>query len=469
MSSETPRRHSANPAQTLSEAARQLDLAPLTASDPLYTPLDLGRGTKELSKMERFLRNAAENPDGFAKCAFVGGRGAGKSTFLFHLEERLRSEKVFTPVHVTLDPSLEADCDYTDLFLWMVDEIARQFADAGHPVDEAKLSDFAEWFAEKTNWTREDWNKEIGLETEAKAEGGAGLPGIFSLKLLARLKSRIVGSHQDRIEIRRHVQRYASELLEKMNDFLDHARKVLSKKGHPARLLIVQDNLDRMKSSEARRFFETGTDMLLGIRADIIYTAPLALNLAPLNLGQSFHVFTMPNVKVRLKEGKPYKPGLDALVELIRKRLSIDLLFANGKVPSYLAEKSGGSLRDLIRLLGDAALTAQVDGKERIDMESAKAAVRKISVGFIQMLRPGSTYYPILAEVHHRKTDFAIAGGEATPEKVASARAFFAELINNGTVLEYNGEDSWYDVHPALCDTEGFKDALAKIHGPTGT
>jgi hypothetical protein len=363
-----------------------------------------------------------------------------------------------------LDKSLEADCDYSDLFLWMVDEIARQFKERGHPVDDAALAKVTEWFAEKAYTQTSEWMKEIGLTAEAQASSRAGIPGIFSFKLLARLKSMIVGSEKSRREIRQKVQNYASELRERMNEFLDGARVVLRKAGKPDRLLIVQDNLDRLRPREmAQRFFDNGAEMLLDIRADVIYTAPLALNLAPLNISRVFpHVFTMPNVKVRTIKEELHKPGIDGLIELVGKRLALGAIFENGEVPRYIVELSGGSVRDLIRLLDDAQLLAQVDEKTRIDMASARAAVRKLAVTFTRLLIPGSVYYPILAEIHRTKQEFRIAEGEATRERAAAARDFFADLIGMGSVLEYNGAESWYDVHPALLETEEFKHALAR-------
>lgn len=453
-----------SPAQNLGESAQQLQLEPLGPNDPRYTQLGPARGTKELTALETFLRSSARIPLAFAKCAFIGNRGSGKSTYLLHLEKQLEIEGVFTPVHIELDPSLEADCDYTDLFLWMVDEIARLFQERGHPVDERALSQVTDWFAERTKTTTTDLKKEVGFTAEAEASSGAGIPVIFSFKLLARLKSMVVGSETSRKEIRQKLQNYGTELRERMNEFLDHAREVLKEAGKPDRLLIVQDNLDRIRSREAaQRLFDTGGDMLMDIRADVIYTAPLVLNLAPLDISRTVsHVFTMPNVKVRQINGKPYLPGIEGLIQLVGRRLSLDLVFENQKVVRYLAEKSGGSVRDLIRLLDGAQLGAQVDGKQRVDMASAKAAVRKMVVNFTRLLTPSSVYYPILVEVHRTKHEFKLAEGEATTERVMSARAFFAELIGNGSVLEYNGDDSWYDVHPAVCETQQFKDAFVK-------
>lgn len=452
------------PARTLEEASQQLMLFELGPDDPRYTRLDEGRATKELTKLELFLRNAARTPSAYAKCAFVGSRGTGKSTYLLHLERELERSGDFTPVHIHLDGSLETDCHYSDLFLWMADEIARQFSERNHPLDDPVLADVAWWFADKTVSTVEELKKEVGLSAEAEASSRTGIPGIFSLKLLARLKSMIIGSENSRKEIRDKVQNYATELLERMNALLDHARDVLKRAGKPDRLLIVQDNLDRIRPREkAWQLFEGGGEMLMALRVDAIYTAPLVMSLAPLDIGPIFgKVFTMPNVKVRKKDGKPHKAGIDGLVELVGKRLSLKEGFQSINVARHLAEMSGGSVRELLRLVSEAQLEAQVSGKSQVDMKSARAAVVKKALNFARLLMPMSVYYPILAKVHLTKTEYQLSDIDATTERVASARAFFAELIGNEAVLEYNGDDSWYDVHPALRETAPFKDALDK-------
>ncbi|MBL9155075.1 MAG: hypothetical protein JNK37_21515 [Verrucomicrobiales bacterium] len=459
---------SRDPAQSLAESATRLDPRPLGPDDPRYVPLGDGRGTQELVELEAILRNAARVPKAYAKCAFVGARGSGKSTYLLHLEKELQDEGLFTPIHIYLDASLESDCDYSDIYLWIGDQIAQAFQEADHPLDDDVLSRFTLWFADKAFTDASEWKKEIGLEASVEASARTGLPGIFSLKLLARLKSMIVGSETSRREIRRHVQNYATELRDLMDALLDHAREVLKKAGKPERLLIVQDNLDRITPREkAQHLFYSGGDMLVSIRADIIFTAPVAMNLAPIDIGRTFpHVITMPNVKVRLRNGDLHPAGIDSLVRLIDRRISIDLVFESPEVARYLAEKSGGSVRDLIRLLDSAQLKAQVAQKERVDQESAAEAVRKLSINFSRLLFPESVYFPILVEVHQTKTRHAQPETEATREAVQAAREFFAELMGNGSVLEYNGDDSWYDVHPAVCDTDKFKDALATATGP---
>ena len=205
----------------------------LAPDSSLYADLGGARATKALTKLEMFLRRATRVPNAFAKAAFVGNRGSGKSTYLLHLEAQLEREGLFAPLHISLDPSLKGDCTCSDLFLWMVDAIAEEFKQRGHPVDDAELSKVTVWFAETTIEKITDWKKEIGLEAQAEASGGGGIPAVFSFKLLARLKSMIVGSQSSRKTIREELQNYANELRDRINGFLEHARAILAKAGNP--------------------------------------------------------------------------------------------------------------------------------------------------------------------------------------------------------------------------------------------
>lgn len=448
------------PAQTLAESEQLLDLSQLELKSDLYTDLSAARASRSLGKLENFLRNAASTPNALAKVAFVGNRGSGKSTFLRHLEATLQRDGLYTPLHLDLDPSLESDCTYSDLLLWMVDNIAREFDALGHPVDATELSKVAAWFAQTTIERDEELKKEVGLETDIAASGQTGIPVVAALKFMFRLKSMIVGNVVSRRKIRQSIENRAPELRERVNDFLDHARAVLKRAGKPDRLLIVQDNLDRLRGDNARQLFELGGEILIELHADFIYTAPIALVLTPFNLQRTFrHIFPMHNVKVRQRDGSVFPLGVQGLVDLTGKRMSIDLLFESRDVARYLAERSGGRISDLLLLLAEAQLEAQADGKTCIDLTAAESAVRSLATTFVKHLIPGSVYYPILAEIHRTHFEFALPPGEATKERVKEAQQFFADLMTMGVILEYNGDDSWYDVHPALCEHPRFLDA----------
>src|SRR6266478_6458267 len=214
-------------AQSLNEVSKAISLEPLEPGDDRYTDLSGARGTRELLKLRQYLENTADS--GVCACAaFIGHRGSGKSTELKRLEGELAGH--FTSLHLEVDGSLQLDCDYTDLLLWLVDSIVGFFGKEGLSLNGAKISEVANWFAERTIESSEALKKEIEVETIAEGIAKFGTNFWFfaySAKLLARLKARIVGNREHRTVARRTLQNHSDELIKRVNEVLANAREVL--------------------------------------------------------------------------------------------------------------------------------------------------------------------------------------------------------------------------------------------------
>ena len=444
-------------AEKLEQVAACVTLEPLESGDARYVDISQGRESKALKLLQMHLQDADASQNRYARIAFTGHRGCGKSTELLKLEHNLSDR--FTCLHLYVDDNLLRDCDYTDLILWLVDSLARKFAEWNMPLDTGLVDDVVGWFAEKTIEKVESVKTELTVEAEAKGEAKAGFYWL-SLKLLARVKSALVGSVDRRKVIRQTLQSYSSDLLSRVNLLLDNAQQTLENKGKKPDLLIVQDNLDRLPVDIGRRLFFDNGDLLKSLHAHVIYTVPIAMVLAPWNIDRVFpHTFTMQMVKTHDSEDQEFAPGMEALVMLVARRVSVESIFTSTEEVRYLARMSGGSVRDLMRLVDYAQLSARVDEKTRIDHASAQDAVKKLRLDFERLLIPASVYYPLLAQVHRTKSDGLSQNPHAKPDEVKAARDFFSQLFFNGSVLEYNGEKIWYDVHPAIWEISEFKNA----------
>lgn len=448
-------------ATRLEELAPNLVLTPLGPEDPRYVNLSQGRGSNDLSRMEVCLQDFSAGSERYAHIAFTGHRGSGKSTELYRLEQRLKQQ--FFPVHLTLDATLIQDCDYTFLMLWLVDVVARDLHAKDIPLDPDLMKRVADWFAEKTVSGSRSTEREIQLEVASETEGKTSLL-IASFRLMARLRSRILGSIEEREEARRRLQRYADELIDRVNEFLTHAATQLKDHGYPLDILVVQDNLDRLEPETAKTLFFTNGDFLRRLKVHTIYTVPVAMLLTPWNIGSAFPAhFGLPVVKVRTQKGGRTKAGMAALREFLAARMEIESIFSNQRTVNRLLEMSGGSVRDLLRLINQAQLAARVDGKTMIDFTSAQEAIKKLRLDFEKILIPSGIYYPLLAKIHQTKRDRGLDENSGS-EAIAQTRQFFAELCFNGSVLEYNGDESWFDVHPIVQEIRHFQEILKK-HG----
>ncbi len=451
-----PAERSPRPAQTLQEISAQTLQEPLESGDPRYVDVSAGRGTRELRKMRLCIEDHRARDGRYAKIAFTGHRGAGKSTELLRLEHDLSDR--FTCLHLFVDENLIRDCDYTDLLLWLVDAVVRRFADDGLPLKQRDVESVVQWFAEKTLEDVSAVKAEIIGEVELEGQAKLGW-WVTSLRLLARIKSRIQGNVEQRKVIRQTLQNYSRDLVNRVNTLLDQAQNALEEANKAPDMLIVQDNLDRLPEEVCRRLFFQNGDLLKQLRAHVIFTVPIAMILAPWNIGTVFeNRFTMPMIKISNPNNEAYRPGIDALVRLVAARAEVEAVFTSSEIVAFLAAMSGGSVRDLLRLLNYAQLEARTDGKTQIDQASAEAAVKELRIDFERLLIPRHVYFPLLREIHQTKADWDSPEQKADAASVKQQREFFSELLLNGSVLEYNGDRSWYDVHPIVQRIDAFND-----------
>ncbi len=424
---------------------------PLSSASEWYVNLSPARSGEQLAELRKHLELSQRRGATTVHLALVGPRGGGKTTELQRLEGDLA--KVFTPVHLELDPALENDADYTDLLLWLVERVASQLHSQGISLDRAKTEPVFAWFDQRTIVWGDNYRSEIKTE----AESSVGLDAnwlVLRLKSMLRIQATISGSTDRRKEYRRELQNYTTDLVARVNSFLDHTREQLRAQSKSDCLLIVQDNLDRLLPEPAKRLFFEHGQVLRGLKGFFIWTAPLGIQLAPYRLDSStYKTFYMPIPAPRRKNGDFNEAALAGLLAIIEHRMDLAAVFESPAVARELCIASGGSLRDLLKLIGDAQLSALVDNKSTMDHPAAAKAVKKLRLEFERALTPGNHYYPLLAQIHLTKR-------EPEGEDIKALKDRFAEMIACGSVLQYNGEDTWYDVHPAILPIASFHEAL---------
>jgi len=148
-------------------------------------------------------------------------------------------------------------------------------------------------------------------------------------------------------------------------------------------------------------------------------------------------------IKVQEEDGTLCQEGIDLLCKVAKERINVIQLFAECVVP-YLAEKSGGMLRDFIRLLGYTIELSQArGGKPPIDQNLAGRAFRRLVNEYGRMVP--DEHFELLARVAKHKQVRNDAQHQA--------------MLYNLSVLEYMNDNRWCDVHPAVKELPEFKDA----------
>jgi DNA polymerase III delta prime subunit len=418
------------PATTLTDAFNACDPAqPLEAGDQRYVDLSPGRGNDGNAVVQcrqRIVRS--ERP---LVQLFAGHRGCGKSTELRCLQSDLEKENYFVAyIEANTDIDLE-DTEPTDILLSLIRGLDSTLRDAKIEVRKKHLEEFTDWFAEvvleKTTRT------EIEAEVRSEAEVSGGVP-LFA-KLLARFAGWIKTGRESKKLVRQRLDPQLSQLLSRADLFVKDARLAVQKAGKKDLILIV-DSLDRIalkdlkdgRTSHEVLFIERG-NLLNSLGCHMVVTIPLSLLFSPKasNLGAIFpdrHILPMVKIAERGTQ-TAWKAGRDLLKDLLQHRLELDKVFID-KALDELVAASGGHPRYLMTLVRYA-----LDYIERLVNDFDRSIPHE--------------HWPLLVRVHEQQT--------------VQNDAHHQLMLFNLSVLEYQNDERWCDVHPAVLQARAFKEA----------
>jgi hypothetical protein len=238
------------------------------------------------------------------------------------------------------------------------------------------------------------------------------------------------------------VQPQVREILTTLNAIIADVQQ----KGQRPVFLIV-DGLDRVPNMEMARYvFAENDEWLDGPICNVLYTAPIMLYYKPIfgHVRSNFDPRPFPNVKVHWphqldRPGTSDEEGYEVMRAVVHKRLRQPLALEPEQVIApqaldHLIEMSGGVMRDLIRLVRDATVKAELAGQRQIDLEIARQTVFKARRDYQASLNV--VYRRELAEV--LKTH-QVTGSEKCDE-----------LLLGNYVLGYVNDGIWFDVHSVI-------------------
>jgi hypothetical protein len=156
----------------------------------------------------------------------------------------------------------------------------------------------------------------------------------------------------------------------------------------------------------------------------------------------------LPNVKLRAGKSstEPFQPGIAALLEVIAKRLNVEALLQPPSLAQEFVQRSGGSIRQLIRLLREAVQSAQARRLAAIDAEALEDAARSVQQDYERMLEP---------------SDYELLARTWTTKSIEKSDAYM-QLLSNLAILEYNGRELWHDLNPLIESIDAFQAVVKK-------
>ena len=409
------------------------DPAPLTADETdLYVDLDEVRGSSGLvNKLAKTIRLS-----GKPTCQLLAGhRGSGKSTELQRLQGKLESgpEKFFTVFCEILEDIEPNDVDFPDVLIAIIRQMAEQF--------QKRLEIRLKPGYFKQRW--EEIKNLLGSDVDfTKAELGVGL---------AKFSAAIKSSPNTRIEIRKNLEPRTNSWIDAANDVISEAVLNLSKKDY-VDLVIIVDGLDKMTlrphpevgCSTAEYLFAERHAQLTAFNCHLIYTMPIALaySCRERDIANLYGCAAPPVVPMTMifdDTGRKNKAGFDKFRDLIRRRLKKagakgNDVFDNNSTRDKIIEYSGGQPRELITLIRDSIIEAELP----ITLSAIEKVARKARHAYARQLR--QEHWAIIEQV---RKDHALRRNKEND-------LLYMELLDNRAILQYENGGEWYGLNPLL-------------------
>lgn len=369
------------PTMTLADAIRLFDPQhPLTTDqlDAYYVQ----RPHAPLQPIKTYLRAMKQEP---VKILFSGHRGSGKSTELTRLAKDLENE--FFGVRTSARSLNPADLNYVDVVLACA---ASLFREATSKAGQVKIP-AALWRGVLDLLT-----SEVIAETTIKVPK-AGSIGAKVNALVFSIEGKYGKETETRQTMRRRLLPYVNDLIEQTNGVCRELDRVT---GRPP--LIIFEDLDKPDMDAARALFFDHATTLNSMACHVIYTFPISLcysNEFRARVREYSNHFLLPNVHLYHRDDTPHPEGREVLKSVVTRRISEDLF--DRAALNLMVELSGGLMRDLTRLVRDAALQALTDGKPIITPDVVQWVAAGIANEYRRVLLP--EHYDALREARKTK------------------------------------------------------------------
>lgn len=372
--------------------------------------------------------------DEAAKFLLSGHRGGGKTTELRRLEQKCLND--YTVVWVDTDTALDKfNIGYAEVVVLIGMTIVQRLTDVGWQLPKKLEQDLLESLARVT------------YQHKVTGEGKLELPKLFK-ELGAFLK---VGFQRETTK-KREVRPALSDIVDRVNAIITAAEA-----NNKPKLLVIVDGLDRKEFRIALEMFSSS--LLTALNCHIVYAIPISLRYSPA-FRQPMEGFgrclDLANIAVfKCDEQKyptenPDRLGRHILSTVIEKRLEkLGTSYKNMFQPdalSLLCEKSGGVMRDLVRLARTACEVALCKQAKHVDLKTAQEAVREVRRGY----SIEDYHFPELDRVHRT--------GALTSNTFDSPRdgkiVICDELMHYKFVLGYQDPElgRWFDINPILLE-----------------
>ena len=416
----------------------------------VFSPFPLGKSQQNFyvdTSKERSVMNARENIvnsfsygiNPYMKILFMGHKGCGKTTEIMNISEQLKDRYCIVNFSVAKETEI-VGLEYVDVIFLIMEQLIEFVSDhTDIPLQNDLLESIASY------WKQEKIYETVHITAaQFEAEGQAKIS--LLKKLFVGVKGILKSGNETKTQIREHVEPSLGALIQLINATVGDINNKLKERENKELLVIVED-MDKLDTEEARNIFVMHRKSLTSLELKMLFSFPIFMVYTPdfSMIQDDFDdCFFYSMIKVQESDRTKYLPGIQVLKEIVWKRMDQSLI--EEEVLDFLVLKSGGAIRDLFKMLRNAALyNLSHREKDQIDRETANVVVDMLKSEYMRNVTSDEQYEKLL-QVYQDPVQ-------------KSTDPQLAELLQTQSVIEYNGK-RWLGVHPVLVDFLKEKDNL---------
>lgn len=388
-------------AHTLSEIDAAVNkFQPVTPDHPFYVNFDNVRGDfqeQELMSMlnvrmlnDRYQFDYKSNQHNQTIVFLAGMRGSGKTSELAKYAQRLHSPECFFVVTCNVDEQLDMDnIQYMDIIIFQLEQLLKKAQEEGLSLSDDIMASMMRWFDERMVEINRSLKAEGSAEIEVGTDKAFSIGSLLGqlLGITARLKAGLSGSAERAVKIRQSFQNRFGDFSQQFNTFIELVNAQLRRNKMGKEVLFIVDGLEKTMSADTRRkIIMEESNRIRQIKANTIFTLPIELMKEEQRIRQFGEIISFPFIKVKERDGTLCAKAVQLFEEFVEKRIDLQL-FEDRKVITLAIEYSGGSPRQLLRILEQANWFTRVeDGK--ITVANIERAIEKLGNNTARYLEP---------------------------------------------------------------------------------
>lgn len=405
--------------------------------EPMFAPLGLD---DPADRLRAEIRRAGDE----SMRLFSGFSGSGKTTQLYRLRRDLEARGYFV-LYVDSGRYLNTAEPLEVSELLMV--LAGSFGEALQDQLGVDLASESYWDRVWSFLNSEVVVKDAGVKVEGS---------VFGFRSAADIKFALKTPNSFRSELRKALMNRIKELKANVDAFFERGVTQIKKKmGEDTQIVFLFDQLEQLRGTSdtgaavinsVERIFGSYIELLEIPYVHMVYTVPPWLKFMLPGTVQ-IELLSTPHLWLNKPDRPDCVEALDVFRHLVRRRLGEDglrRLFGVGAAQTdavdELIKKSGGHVRDLLLLLREAVLRADLSGTLPLPPEAIRKAINTVRQDFTSISQEDAKWLDEIGRV--RKT------GLKTLDPVAVHR--LARYFDNHHALYFKNDEEWFDIHPMI-------------------